>query len=180
MEIKKCAIEGLIEILPQIFGDERGFFTEIWQKKKYETVGIDLPFVQDNHSFSQKGILRGLHFQKKHPQGKLVSVITGEVFDVAIDLRAGSKTFGKWHGVVLTAAKCNQFWIPPGFAHGFCVMSDSAHFIYKCTDYYHPDDEGSIRWDDPTLSIKWPINRPILSKKDREAPYFMDWKELNE
>lgn len=174
MEVKNCEIEGLLEIFPKVYGDERGFFVEIWHEERYSSIGIHLPFVQDNHSFSQKGILRGLHFQKKFPQGKLVSAITGKVYDVAVDLREDSKTFGKWHGVILDAEKCNQFWIPPGFAHGFCVLSDTAHFVYKCTDIYHPEDEGSIRWDDQRLAIPWPIDDPLLSKKDQEAPFFND------
>lgn len=173
MEVEKTPIEGVLLLKPQVFGDERGYFVETWQKERYEEVGINLPFVQDNHSKSSRGILRGLHYQKKHPQGKLVMVSYGEVFDVAVDIRPNSPTFGKWYGAILSQENQHQLWIPPGLAHGFLVLSDVAHFHYKCTDFYHPGDDGAIRWDDPYFGIKWPFVENIsLSKKDSIAPYF--------
>lgn len=179
MEVVKTPIEGVLLIKPQVFGDERGYFVETWQKERYEAAGINLPFVQDNHSKSTKGILRGLHFQKQHPQGKLVMVSLGEVFDVAVDIRKGSLTFGKWFGAILNQENQNQLWIPPGMAHGFVVLSDVAHFHYKCTDFYHPGDEGSIRWNDPTIGIDWPYKEePVLSAKDQIAPFFKDALEF--
>lgn len=178
MEVVKTPIEGVLLIKPKIFGDNRGYFVETWQKKRYEEAGIDLPFVQDNHSKSTKGILRGLHFQKNHPQGKLVMVSLGEVFDVAVDIRKDSPTFGRWFGAILSDKNQHQLWIPPGMAHGFVVLSDVAHFHYKCTDYYHPDDEGSIKWDDPEIGIDWPIDfEPLLSPKDGVAHCFNDLKK---
>jgi dTDP-4-dehydrorhamnose 3,5-epimerase len=162
-------------IEPKVFGDDRGFFLETFHAARYaELAGIDLPFVQDNHSRSTKGILRGLHFQKTKPQGKLVRVVSGEVFDVAVDIRHDSSTFGQWAGVILSEHNKRQFWVPPGFAHGFVVLSDTADFEYKCTDYYDPADEGSIRWDDPDLAIDWPITNPSLSDKDATAGSFKD------
>ncbi len=179
MEVVKTPIEGVLLIKPQVFGDERGYFVETWQKERYEAAGINLPFVQDNHSKSTKGILRGLHFQKQHPQGKLVMGSLGEVFDVAVDIRKGSPTFGKWFGAILNQENQNQLWIPPGMAHGFVVLSDVAHFHYKCTDFYHPGDEGSIRWNDPTIGIDWPYKEePVLSAKDQIAPFFKDALEF--
>ena len=179
MEVVKTPIEDVLLIKPQVFGDERGYFVETWQKERYEAAGINLPFVQDNHSKSTKGILRGLHFQKQHPQGKLVMVSLGEVFDVAVDIRKGSPTFGKWFGAILNQENQNQLWIPPGMAHGFVVLSDVAHFHYKCTDFYHPGDEGSIRWNDPTIGIDWPYKEePVLSAKDQIAPFFKDALEF--
>lgn len=178
MIVEKTPIEGVLLVKPKVFGDKRGFFVETWQKRRYEEAGINLPFVQDNHSMSTKGILRGLHFQKKHPQGKLVMVSQGEVFDVAVDLRKDSPTFGKWFGALLTAENQHQLWVPPGMAHGFVVLSDTAHFHYKCTDYYHPEDEGSIRWNDPDVNVKWPISfEPVVSEKDAKAPFFADIKD---
>ena len=178
MEVVKTPIEGVLLIKPKVFGDNRGYFVETWQKKRYEEAGIDLPFVQDNHSKSTKGILRGLHFQKNHPQGKLVMVSLGEVFDVAVDIRKDSPTFGKWFGAILSDKNQHQLWIPPGLAHGFVVLSDVAHFHYKCTDYYHPDDEGSIKWDDPEIGIDWPIDfEPLVSSKDGVAHSFNDLKK---
>ena len=172
MEVEKTPIEGVLLLKPKVFGDERGYFVETWQKERYEEIGINLPFVQDNHSMSTKGILRGLHYQKKHPQGKLVMVSYGEVFDVAVDIRPNSPTFGKWYGAILSQKNQYQLWIPPGLAHGFLVLSDVAHFHYKCTDFYYPGDEGSIRWDDSTIGINWPISEePKLSEKDNKAPY---------
>ena len=175
MEIVKTHIDGVLLIKPKVWGDPRGFFVETWQKDRYEAAGITRPFVQDNHSKSSFGILRGLHFQKKHPQGKLVSVSLGRVFDVAIDIRKESRTFGKWYGVELTQENQWQLWIEPGLAHGFVVTSDVAHFHYKCTGFYCPEDEGAIRWDDPEIAINWPILDPELSKKDREAPSFKEY-----
>ena len=176
MEIVKTHIDGVLLIKPKVWGDPRGFFVETWQKDRYEAAGITHPFVQDNHSKSSFGILRGLHFQKKHPQGKLVSVSLGRVFDVAIDIRKESRTFGKWYGVELTQENQWQLWIEPGLAHGFVVTSDVAHFHYKCTEFYCPEDEGAIRWDDPEIAINWPNLDPVLSKKDREAPTFKEYK----
>ncbi len=169
-KIKDCFI-----LEPDIFGDDRGFFLETYQKRRYKDLGINYEFVQDNYSRSSKGILRGLHFQKKKPQGKLVTVSLGEVYDVAVDLREKSNTFGQWASAILSEDNKRQFWIPPGFAHGFLVISDSADFHYKCTDYYDKTDEGSISWDDPTLAIDWPINDPVLSIKDSNAPSFEEF-----
>ena len=155
---------------PIVHGDDRGFFLETFQKKRYENfLGPDLQFVQDNHSRSSYGVLRGLHFQKLNPQGKLVRVVKGEVFDVAVDIRKESSTFGKWVGINLSETNKKQLWVPPGFAHGFLVLSDLADFEYKCTDYYDQDDECSILWNDPDLQIDWPIENPTLSKKDSSA-----------
>ena len=172
MNVIKTKLEGCVVIEPNIFGDDRGFFLETFNTSRYaDLAGITLPFVQDNHSRSSKGVLRGLHFQKKKPQGKLVRVVRGEVYDVAVDIRAGSNTFGKWEGVLLSEANKKQFWVPPGFAHGFLVLSDIADFEYKCTDYYDPSDEGSILWNDPALNISWSISNPTLSAKDAKAPF---------
>lgn len=169
MNIIETSITGLVIIEPAVHGDERGFFIETFQKARYEEFGVCLEFVQDNYSRSARGVLRGLHFQKKKPQGKLVRVVRGEVFDVAVDIRPESSTFGRWEGVLLSESNKRQFYMPPGFAHGFVVLSDSADFEYKCTDYYDPKDEGSIIWNDPSININWPIERPLLSAKDREA-----------
>ena len=178
MEVEKTPIEGVLLLKPKVFGDERGYFVETWQKERYEELGINLPFVQDNHSKSTKGILRGLHYQKKHPQGKLVMVSYGEVFDVAVDIRPNSATFGKWYGAILSQENQHQLWIPPGLAHGFLVLSDVAHFHYKCTDFYYPDDEGSIIWNDNTINIDWPILDEIkLSNKDKVANSFDEYLE---
>lgn len=169
MNTIKTAIHDALIIEPKVYGDERGFFLETFQEKRYkELLKTDLTFVQDNHSRSEKNVLRGLHFQKKRPQGKLVRVVRGEVYDVAVDLRKNSPTFGKWAGVFLSEDNKRQFWVPPGLAHGFVVMSDIADFEYKCTDYYDPSDEGCLIWNDSTISIKWPDGmRPILSAKDK-------------
>ena len=174
MEVIKTSLEGVVIIEPKVFGDERGFFLETFQADRYrDQAGIDLPFVQDNHSRSAKGVLRGLHFQKTKPQGKLVRVVRGEVFDVAVDIRQGSPTFGQWEGVILSEENKRQFWVPPGFAHGFVVLSDVADFEYKCTDYYDPSDEGSLAWNDPEVGITWPLDKldadPQLSAKDMDA-----------
>ncbi|HCD7429215.1 TPA: dTDP-4-dehydrorhamnose 3,5-epimerase [Citrobacter werkmanii] len=163
-------------IEPKVFGDSRGFFLETFQEKRYcEMLNIRNKFVQDNHSRSTQGVLRGLHFQKLKPQGKLVRVVRGEVFDVAVDIRTGSPTFGQWEGVILSEDNHLQFWVPPGFAHGFLVLSEIADFEYKCTDYYDSSDEGSIRWNDPTININWPmIDNITLSPKDEKAPLLFD------
>ena len=168
----QCPIAGLCEIQPKIFGDERGYFFESWSSRDFSGAGLDLSFVQDNQSSSSKGVLRGLHFQEEHSQGKLVRAIKGEVFDVAVDMRPGSPTRGKWHAVILNSEKQNQFYIPPGFAHGFLVLSDTAVFVYKCTDFYYPGDEGGIIWNDPSIGIEWPDLGMdyILSEKDKNLP----------
>ncbi|MBI9094581.1 MAG: dTDP-4-dehydrorhamnose 3,5-epimerase [Sphaerochaeta sp.] len=169
----KTGIEGVFTIEPKVFGDERGYFMETYNKADFEKAGIFCEFVQDNQSMSRKGVLRGLHFQKTYPQAKLVRVITGEVFDVAVDLRQGSPTWGKYVGEVLSAERKNMFFIPKGFAHGFLVLSDVAEFTYKCDEYYHPEDEGGIAWDDPSIGIKWPeLDCEIsMSAKDTLLPY---------
>ncbi|OCG32046.1 dTDP-4-dehydrorhamnose 3,5-epimerase [Gilliamella sp. Choc4-2] len=168
MEVIATNIEGVKIIKPKVFGDERGFFLETFEQKRYQDMlGIELNFVQDNHSRSQKGVLRGLHFQKQNPQGKLVRVVRGEVFDVAVDIRKDSPTYGKWVGVTLTEENKTQLWIPPGLAHGFAVLSDIADFEYKCTNYYDPKSEGCLLWNDPTVNIRWPISNPLLSAKDK-------------
>lgn len=162
-------------IEPKVFRDERGFFLETFQSIKYDDLaGITLPFVQDNYSRSSKGVLRGLHFQKTKPQGKLVRVVRGEVYDVAVDLRKNSNTFCQWESVVLSEHNQKQLWVPPGFAHGFLVLSETADFDYKCTDFYDPSDEGAILWNDQNLDISWPIEKPILSFKDANAPSLTD------
>jgi len=172
MEFIPTEIPEVILVKPDLFGDERGFFMETWQRQKFADAGIDYDFVQDNHSCSIKGTLRGLHYQIKHPQGKLVRVIVGEVFDVAVDLRKSSPFFGQWVGEYLSSENKRMLWVPPGFAHGFYVTSDIAEFEYKCTDYYAPEYERSIRWNDSDLAIKWPIeDEPILSDKDRYAVF---------
>lgn len=175
MNIIKTKLDGALIFEPKVFGDSRGFFMETYQKERYREAGILLDFVQDNHSRSSKGVLRGLHFQRTKPQGKLVRVVTGEVFDVAVDLRKDSPTYGLWEGILLSEENQRQFYIPPGFAHGFLVLSDVADFEYKCTDYYDASDEGSIAWDDPDLGIVWPIEEPQLSEKDKAAPSFMEF-----
>ena len=175
MKVIETSIRGCVIIEPTVFGDERGFFLETFHAARYaESAGINLPFVQDNHSRSSNGVLRGLHFQKTKPQGKLVRVVRGEVYDVAVDIRANSKTFGKWEAVTLSEQNKLQFWVPPGFAHGFVVLSDIADFEYKCTDFYDSTDEGSILWSDPDLGIQWPIQNPIVSAKDAVAKQLAD------
>ncbi|MCR5801629.1 MAG: dTDP-4-dehydrorhamnose 3,5-epimerase [Lachnospiraceae bacterium] len=169
IEVENCEIEGLKVITPTVFGDARGYFMESYNANDFKAAGIDRVFVQDNQSSSRKGVLRGLHFQKQHPQAKLVRVIKGEVFDVAVDIRKGSATYGKWFGIVLSAENHKQFYIPEGFAHGFLVLSDSAEFQYKCTDFYHPEDEGGIAYNDPDIGVEWPVPEGcdlVLSDKD--------------
>lgn len=170
-------IEGLKVITPAVFGDQRGYFMETYNYNDFKEAGISEVFVQDNQSASKKGVLRGLHFQINYPQDKLVRVVKGEVFDVAVDLRKGSKTFGKWHGELLSAENKKQFFIPKGFAHGFVVLSDEAEFCYKCTDFYHPNDEGGLLWNDEEIGVKWPIPEDMeltLSEKDTK------WKGLSD
>ncbi|PWC19113.1 dTDP-4-dehydrorhamnose 3,5-epimerase [Brenneria roseae subsp. roseae] len=177
MHVIDTAIYGAKIIQPKVFGDARGFFLETFEKKRYQQyLNIDLDFVQDNHSRSSKGVLRGLHFQQKNPQGKLVRVVRGEVFDVAVDIRPQSPTYGKWEGTILSEENKMQFWLPPGLAHGFVVLSDIADFEYKCTDYYNPKDEGCLLWNDPEIGINWPISEPLLSEKDRQGKLFRDLK----
>ncbi|WP_419246735.1 dTDP-4-dehydrorhamnose 3,5-epimerase [Serratia sp. NFX21] len=168
MQVTNTRIDGVKIIQPKVFGDARGFFLETFEKKRYqEMLNIDLDFVQDNHSRSSKGVLRGLHFQKQNPQGKLVRVVRGEVFDVVVDIRKGSPTYGAWEGVVLSEENKTQFWVPPGLAHGFVVLSETADFEYKCTDYYNPVHEDCLLWNDPAIGIEWPIENPLLSEKDK-------------
>ncbi len=174
MKVIETKIPGVLIIEPKVFGDSRGFFLESFHADRYAEYGIESNFVQDNYSRSTKGVLRGLHYQKKYPQGKLVSVTSGIVFDVAVDIRQDSSTFGQWVGIILSADDHKQFYIPPGLAHGFCVLSETADFQYKCTDYYHPEDEASIRWNDPYIAIEWNISEPILSEKDANAPFLKD------
>ncbi len=176
--VETCAIEGLKIITPQVFGDARGYFVETYNYNDYKAAGIDQIFVQDNQSASKRGVLRGLHFQKEFPQDKLVRVIKGEVFDVAVDMRPGSPTFGKWHGVLLTEENKKQFFIPKNFAHGFLVLSEYAEFCYKCTDFYHPNDEGGLMWNDPDIGVEWPLQEGvelIFSEKDTKWPGFKEY-----
>ncbi|EPC3780857.1 TPA: dTDP-4-dehydrorhamnose 3,5-epimerase [Citrobacter farmeri] len=171
MKVMTTKLADCVIIQPKIFSDCRGFFLETFNANRYEKdAGIKLKFVQDNRSHSTRGVLRGLHYQKTKPQGKLVTVLSGEVFDVAVDLRRDSPTFGKFEAVLLTGENKLQFYIPPGFAHGFCVISEQADFFYKCTDFYAPVDEGGLFWDDPEINIPWPISNPILSEKDKNNP----------
>ena len=177
MKVTQTKLKDCVIIEPKVFGDERGFFLETFQAERYAAqAGITLPFVQDNHSRSSKGVLRGLHFQIKKPQGKLVRVVKGKVYDVAVDIREGSTTFGQWEAVILSEENKIQFWVPPGFAHGFLVLSETADFEYKCTDYYDTSDEGSILWNDPDLNIPWLIDDPNLSDKDANAEKLVDLK----
>ena len=168
--VETCDIEGLKVITPTVFGDARGYFMETYQYEDFKAAGVDVVFVQDNQSASKKSVLRGLHFQINHPQDKLVRVIKGEVYDVAVDLRKDSKTFGQWYGVLLSEENKKQFFIPKGFAHGFLVLSDYAEFCYKCSDFYHPNDEGGLKFDDPAIGVQWPIPEGmelIMSDKDK-------------
>ncbi|MFA0005418.1 dTDP-4-dehydrorhamnose 3,5-epimerase [Vibrio splendidus] len=178
MEVIKTKLDGCVIIQPKVFGDERGFFLESYHYERYkELAGIEEHFVQDNRSRSTKGVLRGLHFQKSKPQGKLVTVTVGEVFDVAVDLRPGSPTFGQHESILLSGEEQTQFYVPPGFAHGFLVLSDIAEFQYKCTDFYDPTDESGLLWNDPDLGIDWPIMEPVLSEKDIQQPTFSEMKD---
>ena len=175
--VTPCDIEGLYVIEPTVFKDERGYFVETYNQNDMKEAGLDIVFVKDNQSMSTRGVLRGLHFQKQFPQGKLVRVVRGKVFDVAVDLRSDSKTYGKWFGVELSAENMKQFYIPEGFAHGFLVLSDEAEFCYKCTDFYHPGDEGGLAWNDPEIGVEWPLEEGvdlIISEKDQK------WKGLKD
>ena len=175
--VTPCDIEGLYVIEPTVFKDERGYFVETYNQNDMKEAGLDMVFVQDNQSMSTRGVLRGLHFQKQFPQGKLVRVVRGKVFDVAVDLRSDSKTYGKWFGVELSAENMKQFYIPEGFAHGFLVLSDEAEFCYKCTDFYHPGDEGGLARNDPEIGVEWPLEEGvdlIISEKDQK------WKGLKD
>ncbi len=170
MQVSQTRLPGVLLVEPKVFGDARGFFVETWSLDRYRAHGIDLAFVQDNMSRSARGILRGMHLQNPHGQGKLVQVVQGAVFDVAIDVRRGSPTFGDWVGYELSAENHRQLFVPAGFAHGFCVTSESALFSYKCTDVYHPEAELGVAWDDPDVGVTWPIADPVLSEKDRRHP----------
>lgn len=180
IKVTEVSISGLFVIEPTKHGDSRGYFMETYNYKDMKAAGLDIVFVQDNQSMSSKGVLRGFHFQKQYPQGKLVRVIRGEVFDVAVDLRPGSTTFGQWYGEILSAENCKQFYISPGFAHGFLVLSDEAEFCYKCTDFYHSGDEGGIIWNDPDIAVAWPEvdGELLLSEKDKLQPTLKEY--LNE
>jgi dTDP-4-dehydrorhamnose 3,5-epimerase len=177
MRFVETSLPGPVKIIPTVHQDERGYFMEIWQAQRCRDAGIDADFVQDNVSQSSKGTLRGLHYQIKQSQGKLLRVVSGEVFDVAVDLRKSSPNFGRWVGEILSAENKHQLWVPPGFGHGFLVLSDTAEFVYKCTDYYAPEVERTIRWDDPDIGIEWPLpagEQPVLSEKDATAPFLKD------
>ena len=172
MTVHETDLPGVLLVEPRVFEDARGFFVERYHAERYRAHGIDAAFVQDNHSRSVRGTLRGLHFQRRHPQGKLVECVRGAVYDVVVDLRVASPAFGRWAAVELTRGR--QLWVPPGFAHGFCALSDEADVLYKCTDVYRPDDEGGLAWDDPDLGVPWPVERPLLSEKDRRLPRLRD------
>ena len=174
MKVREASIDGLLIIEPAVFGDERGFLLESYSRDRYANAGIASEFVQDNVSLSARGILRGLHLQHPNDQGKLCSVLDGEVFDVAVDVRVGSPTFGRWEGVRLSSKNKRQFYVPPGFAHGFCVLSDRALFSYKCTDFYSAPNELGVAWNDPDIGIEWPIEAPQLSEKDATNPRLKD------
>jgi dTDP-4-dehydrorhamnose 3,5-epimerase len=175
MQVVATAIPDVRIVQPRVFGDDRGFFLESWNARAFREAGIDATFVQDNHSRSRRGVLRGLHYQVEHAQGKLVRVVSGEVFDVAVDLRRSSPTFGRWVGVTLSADDKRMLWVPPGFAHGFLVLSEFADFLYKATDYYHPEHERTLLWNDPALGIAWPLDgEPLFAAKDREGVRLAD------
>jgi dTDP-4-dehydrorhamnose 3,5-epimerase len=178
MKFEETPLPGVYLLQPAVFGDPRGFFLESWNRETFRQAGFDLDFVQDNHSRSARGILRGMHYQTKHTQGKLVRVTAGEVFDAVVDVRRDSPTLGQWHGVTLSAENHHMLWVPPGFAHGFCVTSDYADFQYKCTDIYHPASEVALAWDDPSVGIEWPLapgEVPQLSAKDQQG---LAWADL--
>lgn len=174
MDVISLEIPDVKLVKPRFFPDDRGFFMQTYHERQYREAGIDVRFVQDNWSRSAKGVLRGLHYQLKNPQDKLVSILRGEVFDVAVDIRKGSPTFGKWIGAILSETNHHQLYIPKGFAHGFCVLSDQVDFVYKCSDFYTLGDEYGVRWDDPDIGISWPINDVVLAEKDRNAPFLKD------
>lgn len=169
MEVVALPLAGLRLVKPRVFSDARGFLLEIYQGRRYREAGLPAQFVQDNHSRSARGVLRGLHYQLPNPQGKLVACLSGEIFDVAVDLRRSSPTFGRWHGVQLSGENHWQLYVPDGFAHGFCVLSDTAHVLYKCTDYYSPGNEHTLIWNDPTVGVDWPVREPVLSEKDAQG-----------
>ena len=177
IKVTPCDIEGLFVIEPTVFGDDRGWFMETYNQNDMTEAGLDMVFVQDNQSMSRRGVLRGLHYQKAFPQGKLVRVVVGEVFDVAVDLREGSATYGKWHGEMLSAENKKQFYVPEGFAHGFYVLSETAEFCYKVTDFYHSNDEWGVRWNDPDIGIDWPLIDGVptlLSENDKVQPFLKE------
>ncbi len=174
MKIEPTALPEVLIVEPDRFGDARGFFQETWSQRRYAEAGIDGSFVQDNISFSARGVLRGLHLQNPNPQGKLVYVLQGEVFDAAVDLRVGSPHFGRWAGAVLSAENRRQLWVPEGFAHGFCVLSATALYAYKCTDFYAPESEMTVLWNDPGIGIDWPLSDPVVSEKDAEAQHLSE------
>jgi dTDP-4-dehydrorhamnose 3,5-epimerase len=180
MKVIETPIKGVKVIEPKCFGDARGFFLETFSAQRYQAAGINAVFVQDNHSRSRYGVLRGLHYQLQHPQGKLVSVVRGEVLDVVVDIRVGSPTFGQWYGAVLNDNNHRQMYVPAGLAHGFAVLSETVDFVYKCTDYYYPDDEKGLLWNDPAIGIDWQINQPLLSEKDRNNKTLAELRAGNE
>jgi dTDP-4-dehydrorhamnose 3,5-epimerase len=175
----KTKLPGVLLIEPDIFRDPRGFFLETYQQKKYREAGLTGDFVQDNHSHSVRNTLRGLHYQLKHPQGKLVMALTGTILDIVVDIRKNSPTFGQWLGETLSGENKRQLYVPEGFAHGFCVLSETADVLYKCTDFYVPEDERGILWSDPQIGIDWPVKNPLLSNKDKELPSLAEAKERN-
>lgn len=177
MRFLETALPGVLVVEPDVYRDPRGFFLETYHERKYREGGVPGPFVQDNQSRSARGALRGLHAQLRNAQGKLVRAIEGEIFDVAVDIRRGSRHFGRWYGVVLSAENFRQCYIPPGFAHGFCVLSEHAQIEYKCTEFYDPDSEVSIQWNDPALGVEWPVANPLLSARDREARLLTDYRD---
>jgi dTDP-4-dehydrorhamnose 3,5-epimerase len=179
MRVTPTRIPEVLIIEPDVFGDARGFFIESWHVDKYRELGIEASFVQDNHSRSCRGVLRGLHYQLRHPQGKLVRVISGSVYDVAVDIRMGSPTFGQWVGVELSGDNHKQLYVPEGFAHGFCTLSESADFLYKCTDFYAPEDEHGIIWNDPDIGIEWPGDDFVVSGKDATNRSFKEMMDLD-
>ncbi len=179
MNIKETKLPGVLILEPKVFTDDRGYFLETWNSTRYEQAGIHGPFVQDNISFSKKGILRGLHFQYPQSQGKLIQVLSGEVMDVVVDICVGSPTYGQWVGEVLSESNHRQIYVPPGFAHGYCVTSETALFSYKCTDFYNPATEHGIIWNDPDIRIEWPIEQPVLSTKDAVYPRLKDLRSEN-
>jgi dTDP-4-dehydrorhamnose 3,5-epimerase len=178
VKLLETSLPGVVLVEPRVFGDARGYFFESYHAQRYEEAGIPTHFVQDNLSRSVKGTLRGLHFQEPHAQGKLVYCVRGAVFDVAVDIRRGSPNFGKWFGAELSEDNHRQMWVPAGFAHGFCVLSDTADFFYKCTDLYHPEYDSGVAWDDPEIGVKWPVETPLLSDKDRKLPRLADASKL--
>jgi dTDP-4-dehydrorhamnose 3,5-epimerase len=181
MRVTPTALPEVLLIEPEVHGDQRGFFVELWRRDSYALAGIDVDFVQDNMSRSKRGTLRGLHYQLRRTQGKLVRVVAGEVFDVAVDVRRSSPTFGRWAGVALSSVRQQCLWVPAGYAHGFLVLSESADFLYKCTDFYDPESERSVRWNDPALGVEWPLAsgiEPLLSARDASAPLLADAETL--